>query len=172
MFSKSRPNKPQQGKTWADELRTILKPQPTPSSLTKTDSSFLGISSAPAPSIISVDMRVSGDLRTDGDVQVDGVVDGDVQSTTVCIGKTAEVNGEVIADKVRVWGRVIGRIRGKEVILQETAEITGDILHDSLEVHRGAFIDSIVKRNAKDEPKAAAVNLVISPAEPKAKATE
>ena len=156
MFSKSQPNKPQQGKT----------------QLTKSESSFLDISSAPAPSIISVDMRVTGDLRTDGDVQVDGVVDGDVQSTTVSIGKTAEVNGEVIADKVRVWGRVNGRIRGKEVILQETAEITGDILHESLEIHRGAFIDGIVKRNATDEPKAAAVNLVISPAEPKANAAE
>ena len=41
---------------------------------------FAEIVGAPAPTIISVDMRVSGDMRTDGDVQIDGVVDGDLDT--------------------------------------------------------------------------------------------
>ena len=114
---------------------------------------FAEIVGAPAPTIISVDMRVSGDMRTDGDVQIDGVVDGDIQSSTISIGKTAEVNGEVIADKIKVFGRVNGRIRGKEVTLMETAEVNGDIVHESLEINRGAFIDGIVKRSVKEEAK-------------------
>ncbi len=122
---------------------------------------FAEIVGAPAPTIISVDMRVSGDMRTDGDVQIDGVVDGDVQSTTISIGKTAEVNGEVIADKVKVFGRVNGRIRGKEVSLMETAEVNGDIVHESLEINRGAFIDGIVKRSVNDEPKPVKVDLMV-----------
>ena len=123
---------------------------------------FAEIVGAPAPTIISVDMRVSGDLRTDGDVQVDGVVDGDIQSSTVSIGKTAEVNGEVIADKVKVFGRVNGRIRGKEVSLMETAEVNGDIVHESLEINRGAFIDGTVKRSVKEEEtKPVKVDLVV-----------
>ena len=122
---------------------------------------FAEIVGAPAPTIISVDMRISGDMRTDGDVQIDGVVDGDVQSSTVSIGKTAEVNGEVVADKVRVWGRVNGRIRGKEISLMETAEVNGDIVHESLEINRGAFIDGIVKRSVKEETKPVKVDLVV-----------
>ena len=116
---------------------------------------------APAPSIISVDMRVAGDLRTEGDVQVDGTIDGDIHSTSLSIGKTAEINGEVVADSVRVWGRINGRIRAKDVTLLETAEIHGDILHDTLEVARGAFVEGTVKRHPKDEPKPAVMNLVV-----------
>ena len=124
---------------------------------------FAEIVGAPAPTIISVDMRVSGDMRTDGDVQVDGVVDGDIQSSTISIGKTAEVNGEVIAEKVKVFGRVNGRIRGKEVCLMETAEVNGDIIHESLEINRGAFIDGIVKRSVNEEAKPVKVDLLVAP---------
>jgi cytoskeletal protein CcmA (bactofilin family) len=120
----------------------------------------------PAPSIISTDMRISGDLRTDGDIQVDGVVDGDIQSTTLSVGKTAEINGEVTADVVRVWGRVNGRIRGRDVTLLETAEVNGDILHESLEVARGAQLDGMVKRQSREEPKPSGVSLVVSDGEP------
>lgn len=116
---------------------------------------------APAPSIISVDMRVAGDLRTEGDVQVDGTVDGDIHSTSLSIGKTAQINGEVVADSVRVWGRINGRIRAKDVTLLETAEIHGDILHDTLEVARGAFVEGMVKRHPKEEAKPAVMNLVV-----------
>ena len=101
-----------------------------------------------APSVISADMRVSGDLRTDGDVQIDGIIDGDISSNSLTIGKSAVVNGEVAADIVRVWGKVNGRIRSKDVSLQETAEVHGDILHHSLEVVRGAYIEGMVKRDA------------------------
>lgn len=100
-----------------------------------------------APSVISADMRVSGDLRTDGDVQIDGIIDGDISSNSLTIGKSAVVNGEVAADIVRVWGKVNGRIRSKDVSLQETAEVHGDILHHSLEVVRGAYIEGMVKRD-------------------------
>ena len=100
-----------------------------------------------ATSVISTDMRVSGDLRTEGDVQIDGIIDGDISSNSLTIGKTAVVNGEVAADIVRVWGKVNGRIRSKDVSLQETAEVHGDILHHSLEVARGALIEGMVKRD-------------------------
>jgi cytoskeletal protein CcmA (bactofilin family) len=116
-----------------------------------------------APSIVSVDMRVSGDLRTDGDVQVDGVVDGDIQSTTLTVGKTAEINGEVSADVIRVWGRINGRIRAKEVTVMDTAQVNGDVFHESLEVARGATIEGMVKRQPKEDGKPMAkMNLVVS----------
>lgn len=125
----------------------------------------------PAPSIISADMRVSGDLRTEGDVQLDGVVDGDVQATTLTIGTTAEVNGEIVADAVRVLGKVQGRIRARDVILLPTAQVHGDILHESLEIARGARVEGLVKRLPADEAKPPKVNLVVAGGEPPATGT-
>lgn len=119
-----------------------------------------------APSIISRDMRVSGDLKSEGDIQVDGLVDGDIRSATLSIGRTAEVNGEVEADSVVVYGRVNGRIKGRAVTLQETAEINGDILHETLEVARGAYVEGMVKRERSPDastqrPGTPTVNLVV-----------
>lgn len=118
----------------------------------------------PQPSIIGSDMRIAGDLRTTGDVQIDGTVDGDIQSTSLTVGKTAEINGEIMADTVRVWGRVNGRIRGKEVTLLETAEVNGDILHEILEIARGASVEGMVKKQPKDDKPM--VNLVSRDGEP------
>lgn len=118
-----------------------------------------------APTIISSDMRVSGDLRTEGDVQVDGVVDGDIESNSLSIGKTAEVNGEIVAEVVRIWGRVNGRVRGRDVTLMETAEVNGDIVHETVEIARGAFLEGMVKRLAREESSKPKVNLVVGGAE-------
>src|SRR3546814_13597595 len=95
---------------------------------------------APSPSIISADMRVAGDLRTEGDIQVDGVVDGDIQSTSVSVGRTAEVNGEIVAETVRIWGKVNGRIRSRDVTLLETAQVHGAILHETPETDRKSAV--------------------------------
>lgn len=118
----------------------------------------------PQPSIIGSDMRISGDLRTSGDVQIDGTVDGDIQSTSLTVGKTAEINGEIMADSVRVWGHVNGRIRGKEVTLLETAVVNGDILHEILEISRGASVEGMVKKQPKEDKPM--VNLVARDGEP------
>ncbi len=120
--------------------------------------------SPPQPSIIGSDMRISGDMRTDGDVQIDGTVDGDIQSTSLTVGRTAHINGEVSAETVRVWGQVNGRIRGREVTLLETAEVNGDILHEILEISRGASVEGMVKREAREEK--SQINLVVSDGEP------
>lgn len=130
-------------------------------SQTKTD----GAAVVAAPSIVSQDLRVSGDLKSEGDIQVDGVVDGDIRSSTLSIGKTAEVNGGIEADTVKVWGRVNGRIKARHVTLLETAEVAGDVVHESLEVARGALIEGMVKRDRQHEAERPAVNLVVTDAD-------
>ena len=119
----------------------------------------------PAPSIIGSDMRIAGDVKTDGDVQIEGVIDGDIQSASVTVGRSAEINGEIVADEIRVLGRVNGRIRGRDVTLLESAQVNGDVLHDTLEIARGATIEGMVKPHGREE-RAAKVNLVVAEAEP------
>lgn len=122
-------------------------------------------SALPPPSIIGPDMRITGDIRTQGDVQVDGTVDGDVESATLTIGKGAEVNGEIVADKVLVLGRVSGRIQGRDVTLADTAEVYADITHENLEISRGATVEGMVKRVSKRDEPAPKVSLVVSDGE-------
>ena len=124
------------------------------------------------PSIISVDMKVTGTLVTDGDVQIDGVIDGDVRSQTLSVGRTAQINGEIVAEVVRIWGRVNGRVRGKDVALMETAEINGDILHETLEVARGAVVEGVVKRQTAEVLLAAPKLVVTDRSKPDAAADD
>lgn len=127
---------------------------------------------AATPSIISIDMRVAGDLRTDGDVQIDGVVDGDISSTSLTVGKSAEINGEISADVIHVWGRVNGQIRARDVTIEETAEVHGDIHHEHLQVQKGAQIDGMLRRLDSDEMgKQPRMNLVLPAADSEAPKT-
>lgn len=144
----------------------MFSKSPTKSVPGKVEPRAREAASPPQPSIIGADMRISGDMRTDGDVQIDGTVDGDIQSTSLTVGRTAQITGELIAETVRVWGQVNGRIRGREVTLLETAEVNGDILHEVLEISRGATVEGMVKRQNRDEK--SQINLVISDGEPTA----
>jgi len=105
------------------------------------------------PSLISADLKIVGDLSSEGEIQVDGVVEGDVRTKTLLVGKTAEVKGEIIAETVRVHGTVNGQIKARSVQLAKTAHVVGDILHEDLAIETGAFLEGHCKRLV-DEPKA------------------
>ncbi|MFY8105864.1 MAG: bactofilin family protein [Elstera sp.] len=100
------------------------------------------------PSILSIDMVVTGNLASSGEVHLDGAVKGDVDARILTIGETAEVRGNVSADTVRVSGTVIGAIRAREVILTRTARIEGDIHHDILSMEAGARLEGMCRRLA------------------------
>ena len=98
------------------------------------------------PSIISVDLKVTGDLMSHGDIQIDGTIDGDVSAGTLTIGEHAKVNGSVVAEKVKVCGTVVGQVRAKSVTLAPTAKVTGDVVHETLGIEPGAYIDGQCRR--------------------------
>lgn len=98
------------------------------------------------PSIISVDLKVTGDLSSDGEIHVDGTIVGDIRTKTLLIGKTANIKGEIFADTVRVHGNVNGQIKARSVILAKTAHVIGDILHEDLSIETGAFLEGLCKR--------------------------
>lgn len=94
-----------------------------------------------APSIISGNLLVTGVLSSPGTIQVDGRVEGVVQCTTLVVGDTALVHGDVIAQHVTVRGRIEGNICGTMVLLTATCHVEGDILHRTFAVEPGAFFD-------------------------------
>lgn len=103
-----------------------------------------------APSIISVDLTVTGTLNTTGDIQVDGKVDGDVTTGSLTVGEKAVLNGDVLAEEVVVRGKIIGTIRAKKVQLCSTCHVEGDIFHQALAVETGAYFEGNCRHS--DDP--------------------
>lgn len=93
------------------------------------------------PSIVSADLTITGNLVSEGEVQVDGAVNGDIKTTTLLIGETAHIRGEVHAERVRVHGRVDGQITAQSVTLAKTAHVSGDVIHEDLSIEKGAFLE-------------------------------
>lgn len=90
------------------------------------------------PSLISSDVVIKGSIEAEGEVQFDGVIEGNIGAKGLVIGEGAVVNGEVIADKVKVSGTVEGTIRANLVELAMSAVVKGDIVHTALSIESGA----------------------------------
>jgi len=101
---------------------------------------------AAGPSIISADLRIIGDLTSEGEIQIDGTVDGDIRTKNLLIGETANIKGEIVADKVQVHGTINGQIKARSVTLARSARVIGDILHEDLAIENGAFLEGHCKR--------------------------
>ena len=104
------------------------------------------------PSIISIDLTITGDLSSTGDIQVEGTVEGDIESRTLTIGTAAQVRGAISGETIRVCGSVTGQIKGSSVTLAKTAKVNGDILHKSLSIEDGAFLDGHCRRMEENTP--------------------
>lgn len=118
------------------------------------------------PSIISASLHVVGNLVSEGDIQIDGAVDGDIRTTIVTIGQSAEVKGEVVAESVTVHGKVEGTIRARTVILGKTARVDGDIFQDTLAVEAGAHFEGNCRKLAKAQQQPAGPRPVEMAAKP------
>ncbi|MGC6511650.1 MAG: bactofilin family protein [Parvibaculales bacterium] len=104
------------------------------------------MASKSVPSILSIDLTVSGQIISSGDIQIDGNVEGEILSTSVTIGQTAHVRGEIAGDDIIVKGHVKGTIYGKKVHLCETAHVEGDIVHEALAIENGSYFNGSVRR--------------------------
>ncbi|MBX6323567.1 MAG: polymer-forming cytoskeletal protein [Rhodospirillaceae bacterium] len=99
-----------------------------------------------APSIISVDLRITGDVISVGDIQLDGLVEGDVQSRSIVVGEEAHVRGSIVAETVRITGTVTGSVRAHTVTLDRTARVQGDIVHHMIGIEQGAYVEGKIER--------------------------
>jgi len=94
-----------------------------------------------APSIIGVDVKLTGNLTTTGEVQFDGSIEGDLHCGSLTIGQTASIDGAVSAETVIVHGTLKGTIRAKVVRLEKSSKVIGDVLHEDLAIASGAHIE-------------------------------
>lgn len=102
--------------------------------------------SGAAPSIIGVDVKLSGNLITVGEVQFDGHIEGDLHCGSLTIGESATIEGSVVAETVIVHGTLSGTIRAQTVRLERTSKVLGDVLHEDLAIASGAHIEGRCER--------------------------
>ena len=119
----------------------------TPSDTAKKPPQLRNSSSA-IPSILGIDIVITGDIKTDGDVQVDGRLDGNIIANHVMVGEQGAINGKISASKVTVQGKVTGKIDAGSVELSETANVQADIIQDHLVIANGAFFDGKCSRKS------------------------
>ena len=113
---------------------------------TSTQSGSQPAVKAAGPSIISADLRIIGDLSSDGEIQIDGTIDGDIRTKSLLVGETANIKGEIVADRIQVHGTINGQIKARSVTLARSARVIGDILHEDLAIENGAFLEGHCKR--------------------------
>jgi cytoskeletal protein CcmA (bactofilin family) len=86
-------------------------------------------------------LRIAGAVVTKGCMRVDGVVNGDIQCGVLEIGVSGAVNGDVVAEVVRLEGSINGTVNANAVYLMKTARMHGDVHHAKLSVEAGAVVD-------------------------------
>ncbi len=95
---------------------------------------------------------VTGNIESSGLIRVDGRVLGNINSKSkVYLGKSAKVEGDIIAQNAEIEGEVIGMLKiGETLTLRPTAIVKGDIYTDKLVVESGAVFNGMCKMNAEN----------------------
>jgi cytoskeletal protein CcmA (bactofilin family) len=102
---------------------------------------------AGAPSVIGVDLFITGNLETAGEVRIEGEIQGDVRASRIVVSEQAVVTGALIAEEIVIGGNVHGSIRGNNVTFQAASHIEADVYHRSLAIEQGAYFEGKSRRS-------------------------
>ena len=105
-----------------------------------------GHSAPEATSSISSGLSIIGTIVGQGRLAIFGHVEGEVQASTVEIGDSAQVEGNIIAEELTIGGLVKGTIHANRVKLNSTAVVEGDIYHRSLAIEENAQFEGMSRR--------------------------
>ena len=101
---------------------------------------------ASAPSILGVDLKITGDIASAGEIHVSGMVKGDVIAKQLTVGETGTVIGSIEAETAMVAGTLTGRLTATTVVLAASARVVADITHVSLSIEPGAVFEGYSRR--------------------------
>jgi cytoskeletal protein CcmA (bactofilin family) len=119
-------------------------PRPTPKPLPKQSG---------VPSIVSAEMTIRGDLKSPGDLQIEGAVLGEIEVGKLVIAEGGRVEGNIVAQHVKICGVLSGSVRAGMVTLTATARVVGDIHHELLAIETGGQLEGMSRRIQSDEPR-------------------
>ncbi|NJM93980.1 MAG: polymer-forming cytoskeletal protein [Cytophagales bacterium] len=90
---------------------------------------------------------IQGDVTTFGNIRIDGKLVGNVTTKSkIVLGKSAEIEGNIVAQNAEIEGSVKGTVSISELLtLKSSAAVTGDITTNKLVVDAGAVWNGTVK---------------------------
>ena len=92
-------------------------------------------------STLSNDIRIEGNLLCSSDLIFDGSIKGNIQSKgSLTVGKNADVEGDITADRVVIEGKVSGNGKFENCRVASTAQIFGSVTTLALEMEEGATL--------------------------------
>ncbi|MCB1066345.1 MAG: polymer-forming cytoskeletal protein [Verrucomicrobiae bacterium] len=90
---------------------------------------------------LSNDIRIEGNLSSTSDLIFDGSIKGNIEAKgTLTIGKNADVEGDLKADRVIIEGKVNGKGTFGHCRIAATAQISGSVATASLQMEEGASL--------------------------------
>jgi cytoskeletal protein CcmA (bactofilin family) len=92
----------------------------------------------PAVSHLERALTVSGHLESVGEVHIHGTIAGRIDADRLVIAASGSVEGDIVANDVRIAGRMSGRIFALNVTLEATARVAARIFHNSVTIANGA----------------------------------
>jgi cytoskeletal protein CcmA (bactofilin family) len=93
------------------------------------------------PSHLGKAVTIKGRLDSLGAIHIDGRVLGHIAADRLVVSADGYVEGDIVANDVRIGGRFMGRIFARHVTLDSSADITGRIFHHTVTVAKGARFD-------------------------------
>lgn len=103
-------------------------------------------------SVIGQDLIVSGNIACKSDLMIEGRVEGNVACTSLFVGKTGRIMGDITSEDVLLEGSVQGMIHSRSVELKDGCSLEGDISSHTLAIDHGATFTGSVKPTSNPEP--------------------
>ncbi len=96
-------------------------------------------------SMLNKKTAITGDITFEGGMRIDGKVIGNItgigDNSTLFLGPSAQIEGEVQAKKVIVAGCILGPILGAQhVHIQKNGKIVGNVSYCTIQMEEGASV--------------------------------
>ena len=112
-------------------------------------------------SFLGMNSSFKGELNVRGTLRVDGTVEGQLDADYVILSESAEVKGEIKAERIIIGGKVDGNVRAQELVeIKSKGKVFGDIFTPKLAIIEGAELNGKVEMKKEErkvielEPKA------------------
>ncbi len=117
-------------------------------------------------SIIGVGMKIVGDAETEGTIRVEGRVEGTIRAgKSVVVGRTGEVDGDIITQDAIISGQVSGNITADSRLeLQSTCDVTGELRSRRVQLDEGARFNGQMHMDEASKSKSVVVKSADAPA--------
>jgi cytoskeletal protein CcmA (bactofilin family) len=102
--------------------------------------------------------EIHGRIVSTGSLRIDGKIIGNVESpndsnSSIALGRTGIIHGDIFAQRVLVAGLVEGNIYARDkVTLHEGSEVRGDVTYSQISIEHGAKINGLLIARNEDQP--------------------